>query len=175
MQQQAIAQQRLSVQKQLGAAAQQGFFVLPPPSGVTRYSVPMTNCDPLPSAEVDSLVTTAATAQSLNPDLLRAVIRQESGFRPCAVSSKGALGLMQLMPATAEQFGIKEPFDPRRNVEGGARLLKELLTRYGGDLARALGAYNAGPAAVDASEGVPAIRETVDYVKQILSRLPAKE
>src|SRR4051812_211846 len=100
IQQQSIAQQRLSVQKQIGTVAQQGFFVLPPPSGVTRYSVPMANCEPLPSAEVDSLVTTAATAQSLNPDLLRAVIRQESGFRPCAVSSKGALGLMQLMPAT---------------------------------------------------------------------------
>ena len=85
------------------------------------------------------------------------------------------MGLMQLMPETAAQFGIRRPFDPVLNVDGGARFLKALLTRYDGNLARALGAYNAGPAVADSAEGVPAIPETLDYVRQILARLPARE
>jgi len=174
--QQAIAQQRLSIQRQLGGLPQQGFFVLPPLS-VARSggSYATANCDPLPPREVDSLTTKAASFRGLEPDLLRAVMRQESGFRPCAISAKGAMGLMQLMPETAPQFGIKEPFDPVSNVDGGARLLKALLTRYGGNLARALGAYNAGPAVADSTEAVPAIPETLDYVRQILARLPVRE
>ena len=108
----------------------------------------------------------------VSPDLLRSVMKQESGFRPCAVSSKGAMGLMQLMPATAEQLGVLDPFDPISNLDGGARFLKQLLGRYGGDVPKALGAYNAGPARVDATGAVPAIPETVDYVRQILSALP---
>jgi soluble lytic murein transglycosylase-like protein len=82
------------------------------------------------------------------------------------------MGLMQLMPATAGQFGIENPFDAAANVDTGARFLKQLLNRYSGDIPRALGAYNAGPAKVDAAGGVPAIPETVDYVRQIMSSLP---
>src|SRR5215831_4435093 len=174
--QQAIAQQRLSIQRQLGGLPQHGFFVLPPLSGARGSgSYAIADCDPLSPGEVDSLTTQAATSRGLDPDLLRAVMRQESGFRPCAVSEKGAMGLMQLMPETAAQFGIRRPFDPVLNVDGGARFLKALLTRYDGNLARALGAYNAGPAVADSAEGVPAIPETLDYVRQILARLPVRE
>jgi soluble lytic murein transglycosylase-like protein len=99
-------------------------------------------------------------------------MKQESGFRPCAVSPKGAIGLMQIMPATAAQFNVKNPFNPKENVDVGARLLKELLGRYNGNLAFALGAYNAGPSRVDEAGGVPNIPETTDYVERILSSLP---
>jgi soluble lytic murein transglycosylase-like protein len=85
------------------------------------------------------------------------------------------MGLMQLMPATASQFGVPNPFDPAGNVEAGATFLKQLLERYGGDLTLALGAYNAGPAKVDAAAGVPKIPETQEYIRRILSTLPAKQ
>jgi soluble lytic murein transglycosylase-like protein len=132
----------------------------------------MLDCDPLPAPKVESLLGETAEREGVSADLLRSVMKQESGFRPCAVSSKGAMGLMQLMPATAEQFGIVDPFDPVSNLDGGARFLKQLLTKYGGDLPKTLGAYNAGPATVDAAGAVPAIPETMDYVRQILSALP---
>jgi soluble lytic murein transglycosylase-like protein len=115
----------------------------------------------------------AANAQDISAKLLRAVIEQESGFRPCAVSVKGAKGLMQLMPATIEQLGVRDPFDPKENVEAGARFLKQLIDKYKGDLRLALGAYNAGPAAVGQSGGVPDFPETRDYVDAILKRVGA--
>jgi soluble lytic murein transglycosylase-like protein len=82
------------------------------------------------------------------------------------------MGLMQLMPATAEQFGIQDPFDAASNLDAGARFLKQLLNKYGGDLPKALGAYNAGPSKVDSAGSVPAIPETMEYVRQILAALP---
>jgi soluble lytic murein transglycosylase-like protein len=100
------------------------------------------------------------------------VAQQESGFRSCAVSQKGAMGLMQLMPATAQQLGVHDPFDPAESLSSGAHLLKELLARFNGDTALALGAYNAGPERVAESGGVPQIPETIRYVEQILSKLP---
>jgi len=100
-------------------------------------------------------------------------MQQESAFRPCAVSPKGAMGLMQLEPGTAADLGVKNPFDPADNVLGGARLLRQLLNRYDGDLSMTLSAYNAGSGRVDAAMGVPAIPETIDYVKRILDKLPA--
>jgi soluble lytic murein transglycosylase-like protein len=84
------------------------------------------------------------------------------------------MGLMQLMPETAAQFGIQDPFDAASNLDGGARFLKQLLTRYGGDVPKALGAYNAGPSKVDAASAVPAIPETMDYVRRILAALPIR-
>jgi len=177
--QESVARQRASVQKQAGQTAPDGFFLLPRAAslgGVTA-SAPMpapeaAECDPLPAPEIDSLVGETARREGLDADLLRGVMKQESGFRPCAVSPKGALGLMQLMPSTAEQFGIQDPFDAASNLDGGARFLKQLLGRYGGDVVKALGAYNAGPARVDAAGTVPAIPETMDYIRQILSALP---
>jgi hypothetical protein len=175
--QESLAKQRASVQQRMGTTGGT-FFVLPRAEslgGVTGSlpappSVPI--CAPLPDPEVESLVGETAKRDGVNSDLLRTVMQQESGFRPCAVSSKGALGLMQLMPTTAEQFGIANPFDAASNVDAGARFLKQLLNRYGGDVPKALGAYNAGPSKVDAAGTVPAIPETMEYVRQILATLP---
>jgi soluble lytic murein transglycosylase-like protein len=115
----------------------------------------------------------AANREHLQPELLRGVVQQESGFRPCAVSPKGAMGLMQLMPGTAAQLGVKNPFDPKENVDAGARFLKQLLDIYN-DLPMALGAYNAGPGRVNEAGGVPAIPETLNYIQRIMSLLPIK-
>ena len=129
-------------------------------------------CDPLPDAQFQPLLQRTAQKEGVAENLLRAVAEQESGLRPCAVSPKGAMGLMQLMPATARELGVHDPFDPQENLESGARFLKQLLTRFGGDQALALAAYNAGPARVEESGGVPQIPETLRYVQQILSKLP---
>lgn len=125
-------------------------------------------CRPLEPARLDSLIRQASGRHGLNPSLVQAVVRQESGGWPCAVSSKGARGLMQLMPATASALGVADPFEPEANIEGGVRFLKDLLDRYGGDYALALGAYNAGPTRVDQAGGVPAIAETQAYVRNVL-------
>jgi soluble lytic murein transglycosylase-like protein len=186
--QQASVQQQASGQQQMATASGGSFFALPraaslggvngalPGSSPGSFAPPiMLACDPLPAPEVDSLVGVAAQRDGVSPDLLRGVMKQESGFRPCAVSSKGAMGLMQLMPGTAEQFGLSDPFDAASNVDAGARFLKQLLTKYSGDLPKTLGAYNAGPAKVDAAGAVPAIPETMEYVRLILSALPFRE
>ncbi len=124
------------------------------------------------AAESDPLVAKAASQNKLNPELLKAVIRQESAFYPCVVSDKGAMGLMQLMPDTVDLFKVGDPFDPARNIEAGARYLKQLLARFKGDLKLALAAYNAGPEKVDgAKPSVPDIPETRDYVDQIVKSL----
>lgn len=128
-------------------------------------------CEPLSPSQVAPVIDRAARREGLEPALLRAVISQESAWRPCALSRKGALGLMQLMPETAASLGVDNPFDPAQNVEGGARYLKHLLGRYDGALALALAAYNSGPGLVDEAGGVPLIPETVDYVRSILSRV----
>jgi soluble lytic murein transglycosylase-like protein len=128
-------------------------------------------CEPLPKAQAAQLIRETAAREGLTPDLLRAVIGQESSFRPCAVSPKGAMGLMQLMPATAQQLGVRDPFNAKENVEAGSRLLKQLLGRYGDSVPLALGAYNAGPGQVDRYGGLPPFAETVDYVTGIMERL----
>lgn len=128
-------------------------------------------CDPMEFAELDPIVTQAARREQLSPDLLRAVIRQESAGYPCAVSRQGAQGLMQLMPRTARQLAVRDALNPRQNVDAGARLLRQLLDRYPGDLSSALAAYNAGPAVVDQHGGVPPFAETQSYVQQILGWL----
>jgi soluble lytic murein transglycosylase-like protein len=138
--------------------------LVPPPP-------PRPSCPPLPASDIDTLVDTAAQKHSLKPALLRAVIKQESGFLPCAVSVKGAQGLMQLMPDTAAQFQVSDPLDPKQNVDAGAAYLKQLLDKYKGDLSLALGAYNAGANNVDATGGVPNIEETKNYVASILADL----
>jgi soluble lytic murein transglycosylase-like protein len=118
------------------------------------------------------MIATAATAQKLDPALIRAVIRQESGFRPCAVSPKGAMGLMQLMPQTVEQFHLADPFNATENISAGTQYLKQLMQRFKGDLKLTLAAYNAGPGRVDGDPpAVPNIPETQDYVSQILKAL----
>jgi soluble lytic murein transglycosylase-like protein len=129
-------------------------------------------CAQMRAEQLQSLLQQASREHSVKEDLLRAVMEKESGYRPCAVSPKGALGLMQLMPATAEELGVRDPFDPKENLNAGARHLRRLLDHYKGDVALALGAYNAGAARVDSAKGVPAIPETKNYVTEILSKLP---
>jgi soluble lytic murein transglycosylase-like protein len=147
------------------------FFTVPWVETPVPFNSPP--CDPLPAAELDKLVE-QGSQEGVKGELIRAVIAEESGGRPCAVSWKGAQGLMQLMPATQEQFGVKDPFDPRQSVEGGAKLLKQLLTKYNNDVSLALAAYNAGEGRVDRDGGVPQIPETQNYVNDIQSKLSKK-
>lgn len=117
------------------------------------------------------MIELAAATNQVPSEVVREVARQESAFHPCAVSSKGAAGLMQLMPSTQAYLGVDDPFDPEESLMAGARLLRELLSRYNGSLPLALSAYNAGAKTVDRADGIPAIAETRNYVAQILSRL----
>ncbi len=116
---------------------------------------------------LDSIVSAAAERHKLDPALVKAVIDTESGWNPHAVSSKGAVGLMQLIPSTAQRYGVGNAFDPAQNVEGGTKYLRSLLDRYDGDLTKSLAAYNAGERAVDLSNGVPAYPETQKYVQKV--------
>ena len=117
---------------------------------------------------LDDLVNSASGRYRLDPDLVNSVIKAESGFNVRAVSPKGAQGLMQLMPGTASQLGVPNAFDPRSNVEGGTRYLRELLERYNFDLVKALAAYNAGPQRVERFGGVPPYYETRAYVARVV-------
>jgi len=119
--------------------------------------------------ELDRLVQQTAEKHRVDPRLVRAVISTESNWNAAAVSPKGALGLMQLGPGTAQQLGVADAFDPAQNVDAGVRYLAMMLDRYNGDLHRALAAYNAGPGAVDRSGGVPRFRETRNYVQKVTS------
>ncbi|HVX65969.1 MAG TPA: lytic transglycosylase domain-containing protein [Bryobacteraceae bacterium] len=175
-QQASFEKQRASIQKQVptGGDSADPFFStawkdhmeLPP---VPLYRPP--ECDPVPDDQIDPIVEEISAREGLTPDLLHAVIERESAYLPCALSYQGAQGLMQLMPATAASLGVKDPFDARQNVDGGARLLKKLIDRYGGNLVLGLAAYNAGPARVDLAGGVPNLPETLQYVSAIMARL----
>src|SRR5271154_41316 len=122
----------------------------------------------LNQVDLNQVVETASGTYRLDPDLVNSVIRAESGFNVRAVSPKGAQGLMQLMPQTASQLGVRNAFDPQANVEGGTRYLRELLERYDFDLIKALAAYNAGPERVEQFGGVPPYYETRAYVARIV-------
>jgi len=115
-----------------------------------------------------ALAGAIAADHGLAPELVLAVVTVESGFRPEAVSPKGAQGLMQLMPATAAALGVEDAFDPAANLKGGVRHLRDLLVRYEGDLPRALAAYNAGEGAVERHRGIPPYAETRAYVREVL-------
>jgi soluble lytic murein transglycosylase-like protein len=148
------------------------------PATSLRGLVPDEVIDEVASANASSgglrrLAMAAAQRHGLDPDLVMAVVSVESAFRPQAVSPKGALGLMQLMPATATSLGVRDPFDPAENLDGGTRHLGLLVSAYGGDLTRALAAYNAGEGAVSRHRGVPPYRETRAYVKKVLERYQA--
>ncbi len=119
------------------------------------------------AGDIDSAIEQAAARHNVDPNLVRAVVKVESNFNPNAVSRKGAMGLMQLMPSTARQLNVKNPFDPEQNVDAGVRHLKRLLESYGGDIKLTLAAYNAGAGAVARSSGVPRYAETQNYVRRI--------
>lgn len=168
----AIDQQRAAIRKQAESTGAR----LTPWAETTVVAGPTfdsaeAECPALADSVVNPLIDTESKEQGVDSKLLRAVMEQESGFRPCAVSSKGAEGLMQLMPSTAEELQLSDPFDPKQNIEAGAKYLKQLLAKYGGDIAKALGAYNAGPNTDDPSAKIP---ETKAYVDAILSKMGIK-
>jgi soluble lytic murein transglycosylase-like protein len=121
------------------------------------------------ATQYDAIIEKAAMSNSVEANLLRAVIVVESGFNSHAVSKRGAVGLMQLMPATASRFGVSNPYDPKENVHAGARYLKFLMDRFGQNMRLALAAYNAGEEAVDRNGGqIPPFTETMAYVPKVL-------
>jgi hypothetical protein len=122
----------------------------------------------LKSPELIALVDEVASAEGVDTHLARAIIQAESAFNYKARSRAGALGLMQLMPSTAERFGVLDPFDPRQNIQGGVKYLKWLHEYYAGDLTRVVAAYNAGEGAVNKHKGIPPFRETRAYVPKVL-------
>ena len=128
-----------------------------------------------PAKTIQDHVSDASKTTGIDPDFLDSVIHQESGFNPNAVSKKGARGLMQLMPDTADKLGVHNSFDPAENVHGGAAYLRQLLELYHGDAQKALAAYNAGPGRVDQYKGVPPYRETQAYVARIIREYNRKK
>ena len=125
----------------------------------------------LPATPYDPYIEMVARENGVDPTLVKAVALVESGFNPKARSSKGAQGLMQLMPATAKQYGVSNIHDPYQNLNAGAKHLRDLLDRYQGDVVLALAAYNAGSGAVQRYGGVPAYAETQDYVKKVQTKM----
>ena len=124
----------------------------------------------VPRSEISYLIDVHARRQDLSPRLVQAVIQVESGYNPKARSSKGAMGLMQLMPETAKSLGVSNPYDPEQNIDGGTRYLRQQIDRFP-NLSFALAAYNAGPTAVTQYGGIPPYRETESYVRKVLSLL----
>lgn len=121
------------------------------------------------NASFDELIQNASQKYNVDADLVKAVIQNESNYDPDAISSAGALGLMQLMPATAASLGVENPLNPEENIEGGVKLLRELLNQFGGNLTNVVAAYNAGAGAVQQYGGVPPYQETQTYVNRVLS------
>ena len=128
------------------------------------------NSTPATRAEINELIDKYSEQAGLDVDFVKAVINQESGFNPNATSKCGAMGLMQLMPGTAQGLGVTNAYDPEQNIQGGTKYLKGLLDRFDNNKSLALAAYNAGPNAVKKYGGIPPYQETQNYVKSVLAR-----
>jgi hypothetical protein len=146
-----------------------------PPSVAPGAQAPAASAAKPGPVNLDQVVRDASNRYQLDPDFVNSVIKAESNFQSRAVSRKGAQGLMQLMPGTASQLGVKDPFDPRANVEGGTAYLSQLLDLYHNDAIKALAAYNAGPNRVDQYHGLPPYMETRAYVARIVRDFNAKK
>ena len=162
----------IEIQASTVAAFEQEDYTPPPPAPPKPTEL-VTNIQPKdvqPKLTPQELVTRAAVQAGLPPEIVHSVAKAESGYQPNAISPKGAIGLMQLMPATAAELNV-DPHDPAQNAEAGARYLRDLLLKYENDphqVSKAVAAYNAGPGAVDKYNGIPPYRETVDYVNRVL-------
>jgi soluble lytic murein transglycosylase-like protein len=166
----AIAIQRLAVKKQHDSLVP-WMLGTPRSEAASESDGAAEDCDPIGDPELTPLITSAAQQHGVEPKLLRGVIEQESAFRACAISAKGAMGLMQLMPATVDQFKVDNVFDPKQNIDAGATYLRQLLDKYQDDIKLALAAYNAGPTTVDKMAGIPDIKETRDYVEGVIRKM----
>ena len=121
---------------------------------------------------INSTIQKTASSVGVNQDLIHAIVKAESSYNPTAISNSGAIGLMQLMPQTAQFLGVNDPYDIEQNIQGGSSYIKNLLNRYDNNLPLALAAYNAGPGNVDKYGGIPPFDETINYVNKIMNYLP---
>ena len=159
----------------LAATSSSSYVDVPTAQIVTiEHEAPAPTSAPSPVTVHDAVAAASGTS-GIDSDLIDSVIKAESNFNPHAISRKGARGLMQLMPATAEQLGVKDAFDPQANVDAGSRYLRDLLLEYHRDLAKALAAYNAGAGPVDRYHGVPPYRETYTYVSRVIADFNRKK
>ena len=154
-----------ALQSAIDRARALGQPITPP---VIRLNAPAETSAPVTGGSFDALLNQAAAKEGIDAALLKAVAEAESNLNPFATSSAGAKGVMQLMDGTARELGVTNPYDPAQNIAAGAKYLKQMLTRYGGDVTRALAAYNAGPGNVDEHDGVPPFAETQSYVQKVL-------
>ena len=150
----------------IGPNGQKIIYNETPAQHARRYS---SRLSPVPDEQLVPLIERHSLAQNLDPRLVRAVIQAESGYNRRALSNKGAMGLMQLMPTTASLLRVSDPWDMEENVRGGTTYLRQLLDRFQGRLEWAVAAYNAGPRAVERHGGIPPYRETREYVRRVLS------
>ncbi|HEY3449398.1 MAG TPA: lytic transglycosylase domain-containing protein [Myxococcales bacterium] len=135
---------------------------------VTKITAPLEFAPSRSTADYDGHIQEACSLYRIPPALVRAVMATESNFNPKAVSPKGAMGLMQLMPGTATEMFVADPWDPKQNIHGGVRYLRVLANMFNGDMVRIVAAYNAGPESVKRADGIPLIAETQEYVKRVL-------
>lgn len=138
-------------------------------SSMRSYGSSATSSKSMAKPELERLISEVGQRYGVDPNLIHQVVIAESGFNSKAVSQAGAMGLMQLMPGTAQSYGVEDPFDPVQNIEGGTRFLKDLLNRFNGNIPLALAGYNAGPGAVEKYNGIPPYQETQNYVQKILT------
>ncbi|MGA9289112.1 MAG: lytic transglycosylase domain-containing protein [Anaerobacillus sp.] len=142
----------------------------PPESPLVKSSHPSYTSS---SLEIDGYIEELSGKYSVDPKLVHSIIKQESGYKSDSISGAGAMGLMQLMPATAASLGVKDPLDPGQNIEGGVKYMKQMMDKYNGNTQLALAAYNAGPGNVDRYGGIPPFQETQNYVSTVMRNYQA--